>query len=90
MLFVETIESLSIARFLQKTEKLSYIKKSNIKVDVIKVFMHIAWEMNLLELPQYIAVSEKLDSIGAMTGGWYGQVESELQEQNPPKFSKKI
>ncbi len=83
-LFVEVIEYLSVAGFLQKSDKLPYLKKSITKMDTIKVFMHIAWEMNLLELSQYAKVSEKLDSIGSMIGGWQGQVEKELQKQNSP------
>lgn len=81
-LFVDTIESLSIAGFLQKTDKLPYLKKSIMKTDVIKVFIHIAWEMKLLELKQYTSISEKLNTIGKMIGGWHGQVEAQLQKQN--------
>jgi hypothetical protein len=83
-LFIDLIEFLSIAEFLQKTEKLSYLKKSIMKVDVLKVFMHIAWQMNLLELKQYAEVSEKLHSIGGMIGGWYGKIEKDTQKQNSP------
>ncbi len=74
---MEIIENLSIAGFLQKTDKLPYLKKSIAKVDIIKVFIHIAWEMNLLELKQYAEISEKLNNIGKMIGGWYGQVEKQ-------------
>ena len=85
-LFVETIESLSIAGFLQKSDKLPYIKKSITKIDVIKVFIHIAWEMNLLELNQYANTSEKLDTIGKMIGGWQGQIE---KQNSPAKAGEK-
>lgn len=81
-LFVEIIEALSVAGFLQKSDKLLYLKKSIMKTDLLKVFAHIAWQMNLLELKQYANFSEKLDMIGKMIGGWHGQVETQLEKQN--------
>ncbi len=78
---MDTIEALSVAGFLQKEAKLPYLKKAVTKVDVIKVFMHISWEMNLLEIPQYADISERLDNIGKMIGGWQGQIEKQLETQ---------
>ena len=63
-------------------KKLYYARKSTAKVDITKVFVHIAWEMNLLELKQYIRFSEKLDAIGKMIGGWHGQVVIQSEKQN--------
>ncbi len=83
-LFVDIIEALSIASFLKKSDKIAYLKKSITKTDVIKVFIHISWEMNLLEITQYAEISEKLDTIGKMIGGWHGQVEVQIQKQNSP------
>jgi len=84
-LFVETIELIAIATFLKKLEKLAYIKKANAKVDTIKVFVQILWELKLLETKEYAEIGEKIHTTGQMIGGWCGQVEKELKEkQNSP------
>lgn len=79
-LFIDTIEAISIATFLQRSEKLPYLKKAITRVDTLKVFLQIIWEMNLIDIKHYADLSEKLFGIGKMLGGWYGQV----VKQNSP------
>jgi len=88
-LFVETIELVSIATFLQKTEKLPYLKKATAKIDTIKVFVQILWEMKAVETKEYAEIGEKIDSSGKMLGGWRGQIEKQLEEkQNSPTSAR--
>jgi len=79
-LFVETIEYISMAVFLQREEKIPYIKRAIMKLDCLKVFLEIAWEMGSLNENKYIRISETLVEPGKMLGGWYGQ----LTKQNSP------
>ena len=79
-LFVETIETLSVASFLSREEKLPYVKFAIRKVDTLKIFLMILWETKSLDNKKYIAISEKIDEIGKMLGGWSGQ----LTKQNSP------
>jgi len=37
---------------------------------VLKFFLQIAWEIKALENKKYIALSEKLNEVGKMLGGW--------------------
>ena len=73
-LFVETLELIFIAAYLPRNEKLPYVRKSIGKIDLLKFFLQIAWEINSLESKKYSALSEPLNEVGRMTGGWYRQL----------------
>ncbi len=79
-LFVETMEMIVTAAFLKPEEKLPYVKVAIRKCDTIKIFLLVLWETNSLEQKRYLALSEQLDEVGRMLGGWYGH----LQKQNSP------
>jgi len=78
-LFVEIIEYIVIASYLSRQKKLPYIKKGIIKLDVLKFFLQVAWEIKVLDNKKFIELSEKLLEIGRMLGGWNKQ----LNRENP-------
>ncbi len=80
-LFIETIEGVSVASFLNKENKLLWIQFSIRKVDTLKILLMILWETKSIDTKKYIVLSEKLEEIGRMLGGWNGQI----QKQNSPK-----
>ena len=80
--FVQTIESILIASFLEKQEKLPYVKKASISVDTLKFLLYILWEIRSLDTKKYIALSEPLAEAGKQLGGWHGQ----LVKQNSPSL----
>ena len=77
---MEIIEALATASFLAREEKLPYVRMSIRKVDTLKVFLIMLWETKSIDNKKYITLSEKIDEIGKMLGGWNGQ----LQKQNSP------
>ena len=77
-LFVDTLELIFIASYLPRDFKSPYIQKAIGKVDLIKFFLQISWEINSLEDKKYIIISEPLTEVGRMLGGWYRQ----LNKQN--------
>jgi hypothetical protein len=79
-LFIEIIESLAAATFLGKEEKLPYVRLSIRKLDTLKVLLLILFETKSLDTKRFIILAEKLEEIGRMLGGWYGQ----LTKQNSP------
>lgn len=81
MLFSEIIEALTTAIFLTGEEKLPYVRLGIRKVDTLKIFLMILWETKSFDNSKYVALSVKIDEIGKMLGGWYGQ----LQKQTLPK-----
>lgn len=79
-LFVEIIESIASAGFLQRQEKQPYVRLAIRKIDTLKILLMILWETKSLDNKKYIALSIKIDEIGRMLGGWNGQ----LSKQNSP------
>ena len=44
------------------------------KVDTLKILLMVLWETKSLDTKKYIALSEKVEEIGKMLGGWNGQL----------------
>jgi hypothetical protein len=76
----EAIESVAIAAFLSREEKLPYVRLAIRKTDTLKIFLMILWETKSLDDKKYIVLSEPLNEVGKMLGGWNGQ----LAKQNSP------
>jgi hypothetical protein len=72
--FVEIIEAIVTAIFLNPAEKLPYLRLAIRKLDTLKIFLMLLWETKSLDNKKYIALSLKLDEIGKMLGGWQGQI----------------
>jgi hypothetical protein len=79
ILFVEIIEATSSAAFLAKDEKAPWVRLAIRKTDTLKLLLLILWETKSLETKKYATLSEKLDEVGRMLGGWRGQ----LSKLNP-------
>jgi len=69
-LFLETIEQIIRASYSDKMEKLAFLKAASTKLDLLKFFLQLAWEIKSLDNKKYILLSEKLNEIGKMLGGW--------------------
>lgn len=73
-IFTEIIEMISGALYVNKEEKVAYIKIAIRKTDTLKLFFLILWETKSFDNKKYLAISEKIDEIGRMLGGWIGQM----------------
>ena len=80
ILLTDIIEAITSASFLGREEKQFYIKTAIRKTDATKIFLLILWETKSLDNKKYLALSEKINEIGRMLGGWNGQ----LIKQNSP------
>jgi len=74
ILFIEAIEAISVAGFLQKEEKLPYVRLAIRKIDTLKILLMVLWETKSLDNKKYIAISEHIHTVGKMLGGWNGQL----------------
>jgi len=72
-LFIETTEFIFTASRLSRDQKLPFLQKASAKLDLLKFFMQIAWEIKSLDNKKYIILSEQLNEIGRMLGGWQKQ-----------------
>lgn len=79
-LFIEMLELIFIACYTKRGQKLSHIENAIIKLDLLKFFLRISWEIKALDNKKYTVLSEQLDEIGRMIGGWAKQ----LREKFPP------
>ena len=82
-LFLDTIEFLFIASYLAKEQKLPVLQRANSRLDLLKFFLQIGWELKLVDTKKYSVLSESLDEIGRMLGGWMRG----LQKETPPQKS---
>jgi hypothetical protein len=73
-LFVETAELAFTASYLKREQKLPYVQKAAAKIDLLKFFLQIAWEIKALDNKKYVILSERFDEIGRMLGGWLKQI----------------
>jgi len=73
-LFIETIEAIATASFLSRETKLPFVRRAIQKLDALKILLMVLWESKALDNKKYIALSAKLNEVGKMLGGWYGQL----------------
>ena len=69
-LFLEVIENIIKAGYSNKVEKEIFLRRTSAKLDLLKFFLQLVWEIKALENKKYISLSEKLDEVGRMLGGW--------------------
>ncbi len=78
------MEAVAPASFLQKEEKIPWLKLAIRKIDTIKILLLVTWETKSLDDKKYIHISERIEEIGRMLGGWHGQI----SKQNSSAFTK--
>ena len=87
-ILIETIEATATASFLGPMEKLPFVRLAIRKTDTVIILLMILWETDSLETKKYIHLSEKLEPVGRMLGGWHGQLMKALEriqtKQNSP------
>jgi len=68
--FVDCLELALLAGYASRQEKSGYIRKLSAKLDCLKFFLKILWELKALDNKKYINLSTQLAEIGKMIGGW--------------------
>lgn len=69
--FIEVIELIFMAGSSIRERKIPFLEKAVNKFDLLKFFLRISWEIKALDNKKYLAISEPLNEIGKMLGGWY-------------------
>ncbi|MFA5934011.1 MAG: four helix bundle protein [Candidatus Paceibacterota bacterium] len=73
--FLELLETIFSALYLPVERKIPRIEIAISKLDGVKFFAQISWENKCVPNKQYIELSEKLDELGKMLGGWKKGIE---------------
>ena len=85
-LFIEVIESIAAATFLQRGEKTPYVRLAIRKLDTLKVLLLVLWEVKSIENKKYVQLSTTLEETGRMLGGWHNQL---IKQNSPAKAGEK-
>lgn len=70
------MENLFLARYATNERKLVLINAAGAKLDLLKFFIQIAWEIKALDHKKFAALSSPLNEIGKMIGGWQKQIQT--------------
>jgi hypothetical protein len=63
------------ASYSLKPEKISIVKQTAVKLDILKFLLQISWELKLLDHKKYQILASPLAEIGKMLGGWLKYLE---------------
>jgi len=69
-LFLWLLELSFTASYLPPDQKIILLGKAISRLDILKFFLQIAWENKLISNEKYIILSQNLEEIGRMLGGW--------------------
>ncbi len=78
--FLGLLENIFISIYLAPEQKIPRLVIAISKLDGVKFFLQIAWENKCLKDDRYSTLSEKLEEIGKMLGGW----KKGLKKKTPP------
>ena len=79
--FLALLENIFILIYLPPETKIIRLTTAISKLDGVKFFLQIAWENKCVPNEKYSTLSELLNEIGRMLGGW----KKGLEKKTPPK-----
>lgn len=75
-LFCDFIELLLTACHTSRETKMGIIVKACVCLDSLKYFLKIAWELKTMDNKKYLNISNALNEVGKMLGGWKKQMQN--------------
>lgn len=79
-LFTDVIELIFLAGYAGADQKYTFVVRASTKLDLLKFFMQVAWEVKCLDQRKYAALAGPLNEIGNDIGSW----QKYLQTKQPP------
>jgi len=70
MYIIATLELLLETGCAPRNEKLSLIKKANTKFDILKLFIRLLKDLDIINSKKYLELQNQIQEIGKMLGGW--------------------
>ncbi|MBI5794071.1 four helix bundle protein [Candidatus Uhrbacteria bacterium] len=83
-LFTDVLESIFVANYLPPSQKLPYVEQAVRRLDLLKFFLQVAWEIKDIDNKKYINLSESLSEVGRMVGSWRNNLKA-AKEKTPTK-----
>lgn len=69
-LFTDLIELTLLAGYASRERKAAIVQDASAKLDSLKFFLQLGWELKALDHKKYAALSAPLTEAGRMLGGW--------------------
>jgi hypothetical protein len=73
-LFIELSELVLTASYTAKETKGPVIQRASVRLDTLKFFLQIGWELKAFDNKKFAELSMPLVEVGKMLGGWQKQV----------------
>ena len=64
-----------LAGYANKAQKIPVVQKASSKLDTLKFFLQLSWEMKALDNKKFATLSAPLVETGKMLGGWLKQLQ---------------
>jgi len=77
--FLDVLEYMLCLSYLPPEHKIPMLNKTITKLDIIKFFAQLAWEIKIISTDTYSDLIRKLEEIGRQLGGW----KKSLQAKTP-------
>lgn len=74
--FLDLLELSYITYFTEKERKKEKILQCVLILDTLKYLINITWETKLISNKQCAEITEKMDEVGKMFGGWKNSLEN--------------
>jgi len=75
-----------VATFSPREKQSIHLENSSRKLEVLKILLMVLWEIKSIDNKKYILISEPLDEVGKMIGGWLNQM---IKQNSPAKAEEK-
>ena len=86
--FLALLENIFTSIYLAPEAKIPRLVIAISKLDGVKFFLQIAWENKCVPNEKYTTLSEHLNEIGKMLGGWKKGIENTLQKKTPRTYTE--
>jgi 2-keto-4-pentenoate hydratase len=68
--FIIFLEESFRATYASQAKKAVHVNEASVRLDIIKLFVKIVWELKLLDTKKFTVLSDSLNRLGKMLGGW--------------------
>lgn len=69
-LVLEILENILLASQLSKGEKLPFLNQTSVKLNLLRVILRLAKEVQAIDMKKYVNLQTIINEIGRMLGGW--------------------
>lgn len=80
-IFLEVLELSFASLYLAPEQKVVLLAKTISRLDILKFFLQLAWECKFIHTERYADLSQRLEEIGRMLGGWKRGLDKKLSPE---------